>query len=647
MEELSAVPIEKRRLNQYRNCQMKKTKNCIYPWSQACFFGDGTVLPCCGDTGKVPGFYGNLKRDFLYAKPEDKNIFKNSNYKKLRKDLLTGNVPDFCKSCRIVEEDDIDIKDFQQRVRQHLHLNNKAIDATNLSDDDLLTNFSIKEVLLSINNKCNLRCVYCPQSIPKKRKGSEYDLFSTIDFYKAELSEGEFFEILELLVPFGLEVINFVGIAELTIYKHWKSLAKKLKSRYPHLRLCVVTNFSLPYSEEDISSFMMFDLVNISIDTLDKDILEKVRVGANLDTILKNIENLIKSKGNASKPTISFNVTEYDLMIEHLPDLGRFAAQNGIHINFSNLFTAEGTVADKTQCLKSIVQMSDTVMPKVWETINSLPRRMKAENPKIDIHHLGPMYDIIRERAEKISPNYFVPSVKEETLTTIHNKFVQGSKIYLRDIYLRFDQSYRGVYMPRNKNLCISEQDCKTLIITPILVEERDDQNLNINVCESLKCNIEDRLRLNTCHIKQPFTHVLFDIKDTAFQKNLAPVEHISLKNFKPLSDGQFIRENLLPQQIDRLIDKVAKKYKEVFLWGAGARSEFLLKVPATSKLNIAGIIDTDSKRWGQIFHGLEVISPDQAENAQVILICNVISPEKIERSIKSSNLYDVPTYIV
>ena len=228
---------------------MTKTKNCIYPWSQACFFGDGTVLPCCGDTGKVPGFFGNLKRDFLYAKPEDKNIFKNSNYKKLRRDLLTGNVPDFCKACRIVEEDDVNIEEFQQRVRQHIQLNNKSIDASNLREEDLLTSYSIKEILLSINNKCNLRCVYCPQSIPKKKEGSEYDLFSTIDFYKAELSESEFFEILDLLVPSGLEIVNFIGIAELTIYKHWKSLARNLKSRYPHLKLCVVTNFSLPYSE--------------------------------------------------------------------------------------------------------------------------------------------------------------------------------------------------------------------------------------------------------------------------------------------------------------------------------------------------------------------------------------------------------------
>jgi MoaA/NifB/PqqE/SkfB family radical SAM enzyme len=617
---------------------MKLTKNCIHPWRMANIFGDGTILPCCSP---VSGNYGNLKKDYL-NNASDSDMFKNPDYKVLRKSLLTGELLDGCKTCRFVVLDNIPTQHLRENVVNYLK------GAGNLNKDlDLLSDFAIEEVTLSITNKCNLRCVYCPQSAPKKKtkenstESYNFDkLTASIEFYKAEISHKDFMRSLEYLAGSGLKRLNFVGLSELTIYKNWHDLIINIRNLYPKIQLSVVSNFSLPFEKKDIDALMKFNQISISCDTLDEELFSKIRVGGDLKIVLSNIKLLLEQRDVATNPpTVVINVTEYDLMIKTLPELAKFASKNNISINFSNLYDAPGSVMDKTKAIKRISAVPDNELPFIWEILNALPRQMKAENPKVDIGQIGPFYDDVRQRMFKLNKHLFVPSVDEYFLQAVYNKFKLSDEIYLRNIFLDFETSYRGVYLPIGGKHSVEINASFSGIITPILVKERLDGNILIHQLPSYFGFFETEVCIDASFDGSFYTNVLFCLE----QRTEVPEAASKIIDVKglgmSLSEPTFIRETLLVQDINIRLMKIADRHKEFYIWGNGARTRMLFEWTELKNLNIVNIIDSNLKLNGTFNYEIEVIAPEHIKSFEIpVIVLHATEPYSVELEIRLKN---------
>jgi len=626
---------------------MKLTKNCIHPWRMANIFGDGTILPCYSP---VAGNYGNLKKDYL-TKTTESNIFKNLDYKMLRNSLLTGDLLEGCKTCRFVVSEDIPIQDLKENVINYLK--NSGNSETDL---DLLSQFAIEEVTISITNKCNLRCVYCPQSAAKKTTEEnsmvafDFDKLSTsVEFYKAEISLEDFMVSMEFLVRSGLKRLNFVGLSELTIYKKWHSLVDTIKNLYPEIQLSLVSNFSLPFNKKDIVSLMKFDQISVSCDTLNEELFSKIRVGSDLNIVLANINMLLRERDAVENPPILvINITEYDLMINSLPELAKFASKNNININFSNLYDAPGSVMDQTKMIKKISLVPDHELPVVWEILNALPRQMKSENPRVDIFSMGPFYDDVRQRMSKINKHLFVPLKEEHFFQEVYDKFEISEEIYLRNIFLNFGTSYRGVYLPTNKKYELNITKPFYGWVTPILVRERLDGNILIQKLTPSLVFFKTEVFIDSTCNNNFYTNVLFCLEEKTGVPSQAP-EEMNINTYrKSVAGPVFIRETLLVQDINTKLRQMNARHNEFYIWGNGARTRMLFESTELKSLNIINIIDSNSQLSGIFDYGIEVITPDNVKSFEIpVIVLHATDPYSIELEIRLENYPFEDIYIL
>lgn len=614
-----------------------KTKACLHPWKTTSILGNGAISPCCG---QVHGYFGNLGTDIpSEAETPGKHIFQGDDYPKLRESLLSGNLYDDCKNCRIIAEEDIGTDELKRRVVEHLSPDGVEI--------DLLRSFRITDLLIGITNKCNLRCVYCPQSAPKKRGGADFS--HSLEFYNAYIPEETFFALVDYLLPRGLKRLNFVGIGEFTVYRNWKSLTDRISRKYPELHIQLVTNLSKKLSHDDIRSILKFDVINISCDTLDKDLHETIRAGSKFSVFRENLDTLLRTRAELNpNRTIFFNITESDLAVRKLDGLCRFAAQNNININFSNLFYAPDTVVDKTKCLKKVSEMSDAEVVDLWPMISSLPRRMKAENPKFDLGQTGPFFNYIKTIATRTSRDLFYPSednAGDSFYIAFKKKYASDSHHYLRNIYLSFDECIRGIYVKRGKTIHIpTEGPGRKVDLQATGVIERYDTNLVISLSAPFTIETDGEITLDTTlPVFEKFTHVLFSL--TSRQPPLAEPPGKGMVRF---GDGIFVRELLLIHEIEAFINnKLATSGQPYVIWCAGERTRFLFEWTSLAKLNIMKIVDSNRDAQGKVFGRHIISSPEEvADIAAPVLIVNVTAPYAIEQSLRSQ-AYRFTDYII
>lgn len=236
------------------------TKNCLAPWQTFIVWPSGKVDPCCG----VPlpaGDFGNVNEiDLGVAMTSGPDSpFSNEAYRKLRAGLLSGDLPTACAQCRVVgTRDMIPTERLGAKVRAYLSYARRD----GSSRTDLTRAFAFRECLVNITDKCNLACIYCFAHSNDARGDG-------IRKY-AELDRRTFLALIDSMVLGGLERLVFCGVGELTIYKDWQGLCLELMRRHPELQLCLVTNFTVPLSAQDVRVLARFDEISVSCDTLDR-----------------------------------------------------------------------------------------------------------------------------------------------------------------------------------------------------------------------------------------------------------------------------------------------------------------------------------------------------------------------------------------
>ncbi len=138
-------------------------------------------------------------------------------------------------------------------------------------------------VVLEMTNCCNLRCTMCPRRHMVAPEG-----YMSMDLFKKLVEEiahypgtsiAPFFRGESLLHPDFKEMIGFAR-------KHISG------------RIMLFSNAML--LSKDISCFLLdtgIDHISFSVDSVDPDVYEKIRVNAKLDEVLENIHFFIEEKG--------------------------------------------------------------------------------------------------------------------------------------------------------------------------------------------------------------------------------------------------------------------------------------------------------------------------------------------------------------
>ena len=212
----------------------------------------------------------------------------------------------------------IDISDkYLKKVQIHedKFLYNLFLNEQEIAQEKIILKSKPRIMLVMLTNKCNLRCSMCA-TIHQKNQWEISDEFKQYILNNLE----------------NLELITWQG-GEVFLYKGFKDLfLNAMKNKY--LKQIIITNGLLINDEwaNLITQANHLDLT-ISIDSIEKDIYEKLRIGAIFEQLLKNLECIKKYRiKNNSNITVTMRTTISDENIYTLDKIVDFAIKYNINV---------------------------------------------------------------------------------------------------------------------------------------------------------------------------------------------------------------------------------------------------------------------------------------------------------------------------
>lgn len=148
-------------------------------------------------------------------------------------------------------------------------------------------------IAVELTSRCNLRCTYC--SVPHSPAYGAVDMSpETVD------------HVLDLLRGERLVGVGLSGRGELTHIDDWEGLVGRFKAL--RVNISVVTNLSTPLTWDMAHTLAGLDRLGVSIDTVDREVLRKMRRSVDLRTILSNICMIRAAALEMGKPRFGFGI---------------------------------------------------------------------------------------------------------------------------------------------------------------------------------------------------------------------------------------------------------------------------------------------------------------------------------------------------
>jgi MoaA/NifB/PqqE/SkfB family radical SAM enzyme len=127
------------------------------------------------------------------------------------------------------------------------------------------------------------------------------------------------------------------------------------------------------------------DVVVVSIESLNKNIYEKIRPGSNIDEVINNLKNLIKAKKEKGRniPEVRLGFTIQKNNIEELPEIVKFAHVIGVNmVYFTNLISHTPEMVTESPHL-----LDKAYVKKIFNDTENIAHKLKIKIrlPKIDI----------------------------------------------------------------------------------------------------------------------------------------------------------------------------------------------------------------------------------------------------------------------
>lgn len=196
---------------------------------------------------------------------------------------------------------------------------------------------------VSVTDRCNLRCMYC---LPEE--GVELTTHDKL------LSYGEIVRVCMVMASMGLRKIKLTG-GEPLIRRNLPALVRELKSIPGIESVTLTTNgIRLPEMMDDLVSAGI-DAINISLDTLDRDLFHKITRRDALPKVLSGLHKALEYP----QITLKVNCVPLGLPEQDIVEMAGLAKDHYLHVRFIEMmpigfgknfdFLSESAIIEKLQ----------------------------------------------------------------------------------------------------------------------------------------------------------------------------------------------------------------------------------------------------------------------------------------------------------
>lgn len=201
----------------------------------------------------------------------------------------------------------------------------------------------IKHLMIEPTNICNLRCLFCTQSISKRQKG-----MMTLDNFR---------KIVELL-PRSIREVQLHFAGESVLNKDLPEMVKILKGK--GVRTILSSNGTLPFENyEKIINAGLSQLI-ISFDGATKEVYEQYRKGGNFEMVLDNLNKMVKMPKRKTEFIIQFIVMKNNE--NQIEDMKKLAKSLGVDILW--LKSASLNIGSSEILEKNIINNAKKFLPE-------------------------------------------------------------------------------------------------------------------------------------------------------------------------------------------------------------------------------------------------------------------------------------------
>ena len=392
-------------IRNYNRSRIKGPKKiiCNAPFTNAYINNSGNVLPCCKN---VFNSFGNIKNDSF------ENIWKSKEATSFRNKILNYELEGGCESCKYA----INTGNYDGALAK---IYDKFLPIQKYDFPN--------EITFELSNICNLECVMCQGEFSHliRKNREELPAISIVN---------ENF-VLDNLKPYlnKLKEAKFVGGEPFLIdiyYDIWNYLITNNKK----CKIYILTNGTVLNNKvKKILSGGNIQL-SISVDALEKDIYEKIRINAEFEKMHQNLLFFL-SYNNKNKNTLNINYCLMNNNWKQLPLILDFCQQHFCSINILSVEQPEN---------KSIRYLKPENIEKIISYYND---NIYKYNNQL----LKPFIDIINLLKEKVveSRNSKIQILKFEALDYNTNLEYLLS-IYKKNILNNYDNVYEQIQIKLN-----------------------------------------------------------------------------------------------------------------------------------------------------------------------------------------------------
>jgi sulfatase maturation enzyme AslB (radical SAM superfamily) len=321
------------------------TRVCLDPWSYAEVSAEGGLRPCCNyePLGTLAGEAGI------------ESIREGAAFRRLRGELLEGKLSANCDRCHIREHG--------QAAQLRFILKNSL----GLSDAGLLDSGRLTDIRIDLNERCNLRCVYCAVSQP--------------GYKGVEMSDEVFARCEEFIArqP-GPLTISLNGHGETTYHRKWVDYTERLL-RFGH-RITMISNFAKRFDARELAALARLQAIQISLDSADEELMRAVRRHVSLKNIVGNIVG-VRAKAaelGVTPPSIGFSSGIYDPSVWQLERFADFLVeQRAQFVTFWSL-KEYPSLPEATIAVRSLDHLPDEQRDRARQLIGRMRERLVREH---------------------------------------------------------------------------------------------------------------------------------------------------------------------------------------------------------------------------------------------------------------------------
>ncbi len=212
-------------------------------------------------------------------------------------------------------------------------------------------NRPVKDLRISVTDRCNFRCTYC---MPME----EYVWIDRREILTFE----EITRLARLFVGLGVEKIRITG-GEPLVRKDLHRLVRMLNSLDGELDLCLTTNSSLLCDQIEDLAAAGLKRINVSIDTLDPEKFKQITKRGDLEKVL---EGLFAAKSAGLGPIKINAVIERGLNDDDIVPLVEFAREHGFSMRFieyMDVGNANNWISERIVSKKEILEKINARYP--------------------------------------------------------------------------------------------------------------------------------------------------------------------------------------------------------------------------------------------------------------------------------------------